>query len=290
MASPWHDYDENAFKAGKPLPTEPPPSVRDDPQGYSNYYKVQAAQEEQKTQAQATQGGGTSTSTNTSQQQNNPTFAPYVPPPREAYGPYLGGDIAARTIGLDQKTRVDPYTATRFTIGNDGTWRESGTVSRSELSDVLARGAMPPVGQDVRNQTMAGPQLGANPMLRPGAGTAGMANTLGPTEAPSFSSFQGFQVPGLGFNAEQYRPGPTNIDLNSVRLPTQVATRPYGFDFGGVPAGTGGRSTGPAAVNIDMPRYSVPNNYMGGPSGFAGTDANFSVIFAFTKGWEDRGT
>src|SRR5262245_47793510 len=282
-----YDPKWDTWKKGDPIPTGNPPTIADTGtekgmDAYLAYSGSGATVEGGKvTQEESTdQRPSFSFGTDRPATGANYDYANRAPPkPREAYGPYLAGDIANRTIGIDAKTRVDPYSGVRYTAGNDGTWRESGNFPRAQLEELRAAGALPPVAQGLQQQTLNAPGFVANPGLRGGAGTAGLGGTLGPTEAPAFSAFTQFNVPGLGFNSADYRPVTPDWNLNTVKLPTQVANRPYGQDFGGVPAGTGGRSSGPAAVSIDTPRYQVPETYQGGPSGFSIPDGRGGGAF-----------
>lgn len=257
MASAWADYTDFT----KQPPGDPDPGMAD-PIGHAHFAAYAASQESAATQSGSTAKPGTAPdAVNRPQQQN---YTPYTPTARNAYGPYLTGDIQNRTLTLDATTRVDPYSGQRYNQGSDGTWRESGFLSRDQQQGLLNTGAQAPVGQEVRAQTGAMP---GNPGLRGGAGQAGMGGTLGPRDAPNFSSLNNFQVPGLGFNAGDYRQV-QGVNLDSVKLPTTVTPTNYGFDFGHPPSFQGTKSYGPAESGVTMPNYQVPNNYMGGPSGF----------------------
>lgn len=194
----------------------------------------------------------------------------YTPPPRNAYGPHLAGDLAMRTIGLDATTRVDPYTGQRYMAGNDGTWREAGFLGRDQIAALRESGAMAPVGQQLRDQTTNSGPMSANPALRGGAGSAGMVGNLQPQDAPHFSSLGDFRIPGLGFNAAEYKPvSGAGINLSSVHLPTSVTRTNYGFDYGHPESFPGTKSYGPSEAKVDMPNFQVPNGYQSGPSGFS---------------------
>src|SRR5262252_7189079 len=108
MADPqkWSDW-----KKGDPPPPGPPPQPGEDGYGaYQAYLAYKQAGEDTSTSEKQTTGSSSPTFTNNNQPSN---YTPTPPQPREAYGPYLAGDLANRTIGIDAKTRVDPYTSQR---------------------------------------------------------------------------------------------------------------------------------------------------------------------------------
>ncbi len=212
--------------------------------------------------------------------------AAYVAPPpapRAPFGTFTTNDINARTIPTGQGTRLDPYSGQKYTQGPDNSWRTAGFEPRENVQGIIAQSGLPPISSNQINPTSANIAMSANPGLRQGAGLAGTLGTLQPQDVPHYSSLGDYRIPGLGFNAADYKPMQIQPGaLDKVSLGAPVTRTNYGFDYGGGPNHAGNtRTTGEAAVQTESPKFQVPNGYMAGPSGFSINSPNGPAFQAF---------
>lgn len=203
---------------------------------------------------------------------------PYTPQPRAPYGPFVTGDLAARTIAIganqtQQQERVDPWSGQRYIQGTDGTWRASGRASATDVQTYVHAFGLPQAASQTPGANLgADIAMSANPGLRQNAGMAGVQGMQRPDQAPTFSSLNGFTLPGLGFGLDNTKAMYTGNGMNSVRLPTPVAQRNYGYDFG--PGAVGAKAYGQADIQLPSTGFRVPEGYQAGPSGYSQTGPN----------------
>ncbi len=212
--------------------------------------------------------------------------AAYVAPPpapRAPFGTFTTNDLNARTIPTGQGTRLDPYSGQKYTQGPDMSWRTAGFEPRENVQGIIAQSGLPPISSNQINPTSANIAMSANPGLRQGAGLAGTLGTLQPQDTPHYASLSDYRMPGLGFNAADYKPMQIQPGaLDKVSLGAPVTRTNYGFDYGGGPNhASNTRTTGEAAVQTESPKFQVPNGYMPGPSGFSINSPNGPAFQAF---------